>query len=1782
MFSGGGIKLSYFDRLKSGQFVSESNPKITGTIKVYRDRLVNLNSKNRSLVLKKLYNKRAFDITNVFQTDPYEIRSFLLSRNSGSILISNSIDRKLKEEDIEKAISIEKNLFQLKSEIEMVEKERGSNDLYVGYPFVEGTFKDSTFLRAPLFLFPVSVIKEDYRWYLVNRAEDDVMVNRTFALANEKYNEVKINEELLDFDEFDANEFLKWGVNYYKELNIEISCKNFSMDKILNPLIKFENYTKSTMPQIKSGDMYLVNSIVLGQFPVGGSAIYEDYKELIKENAYGKQVIGLLGDSETEESAEEEVVVNEKNLNLISDMDYSQEKAVVRSSKDSNLVIYGPPGTGKSQVIVNIIANSLAKGDKVLMVSQKKAALDVVYTRLSNLGFGDFIGYVHDYNQDRKTVYNKIINMIDNSVYFDFNIRQYNELSRKIDDNINKLDKIADSLNLEREFGLTLRELLANSKSKLDVYSELFAERFSLFENLNNEELKDMIKTLENNKAYLKFDFKSNPVKNRTDYSKLQNLDRQRIITIINELKDGIIGFDSKMGFLEILNLIIHELPSFEEMLKDHFASKFTEAKNDFINGLTNNLNRYQKNADSSLLAIWDKLKLKINEEVQNIDNLLAQVTEALDKFQQYNILISEEKAANISELMNNSKIYSEGKWYSLDKYKAKKFLKKEFAGEKLDNIIKLIASTNGFLEIYNDLNKKIPKLGIKYEQNFQVFLGKLNKEKASLEVLKNKLKSIVGLEYQITDIKYGNDKLFNKLELTDISNYSKQFAGIVYEIQSNKYCNIVKDLEAYKTSLDNYCDNCFITINTIKANNYVRDNVVEDKASDVFNHLEVVEAFEKYDKFDINQSETAISNIKNIINKSADNKELLKELRAKVPILWSFSEDIHNKVINKKLLEEGVKLHEEFLSFLIKVGESIDSQQLKGFIQEITLNFKKFDSSLKQYINAAEVVLDAADKLAKYFKPKYIYNLKIKVLKGTEVIAELEASRDQISNEFDDIVLFDYNKNSFTSYEKNLIKILEEEVGEDQERIDNYSEVIRNTVYLVWIEEIRNKDSEVLTLIGKEDEIRNDTYKMMGIKKKAARDFIRKGVYDKVNELPYKIGKTNLRRLKAEASKKRKLLPLRRFIKQFYNEGVEDILPCWLVTPEVASAIFPLKENLFDIVIFDEASQMYVENAIPIIYRTKRVVVAGDDKQLQPSDLYTVKLDVDSLEDEDEEDEYVDNLSLEEKSLIDLTKHKYNSTALNYHYRSNYEQLIAFSNNAFYEGNVQIVPNISKEEIPPIERVKVDGLWIDKKNSEEAKYIVKLVKHILLNRKNNETIGIITFNSTQQDHITELLDKECIIDSQFSQLYLKETNNKENEDRNIFVKNIENVQGDERDIIIFSIGYGKDEKGKIRANFGLLNREGGENRLNVAISRARQKVVVVTSIEPEELSVEGSKNRGPILLKEYLKYARTVTQGDNEGATAILEGLLDKDNVSRPRQQEDSINIFEEELYDSLVKLGYIVHRNIGVSNYKLDMAIFDKELEQYILGIECDGRMYSLAESARERDIYRQKFFETRGWSLYRAWSYNWWKDSKKEIENINSLVRKNKESLQGNKALEKLTILPYHSKLKEQEAKESLTNINKTQVSEAVQSYESSAPNNTMQKEDVKSNKDKPKELKDIIVEAIMNHSIIKKRKEYRFRYENLKQYVEEQTGKKILDLDFIRTIEKSLSNILFYDKARDVFITIYDNEDEVAVNSSDGGELNYTDKIFVKKQKGQELSDWEEQWLIDTRNSRVRRS
>ena len=244
-------------------------------------------------------------------------------------------------------------------------------------------------------------------------------------------------------------------------------------------------------------------------------------------------------------------------------------------------------------------------------------------------------------------------------------------------------------------------------------------------------------------------------------------------------------------------------------------------------------------------------------------------------------------------------------------------------------------------------------------------------------------------------------------------------------------------------------------------------------------------------------------------------------------------------------------------------------------------------------------------------------------------------------------------------------------------------------------------------------------------------------------------------------------------------------------------------------------------------------------------------------------------------------------------------------------------------------------------------------------------------------------MEKQCFADDEFRNLYIREKSRVDNgEDVSLFVKNLENVQGDERDIIIFSIAYAENEFGKVNAIFGSLSNEGGENRLNVAITRAKQKIYVVTSIEPEQLKVENSKYLGPKLLKSYLTYARAVSNGNAEEVKTILDSFSEKTSA---KKTISNVLPIEHQIADKLKKLGYKAEVDLGNSNSKISVAVYDRKKDKYVLGIETDQTVIQSSPSAMERDVFRNEFLKSKGWKTYRVWSRDWWHNHNQVINNI-----------------------------------------------------------------------------------------------------------------------------------------------------------------------------------------------------
>ncbi len=619
-----------------------------------------------------------------------------------------------------------------------------------------------------------------------------------------------------------------------------------------------------------------------------------------------------------------------------------------------------------------------------------------------------------------------------------------------------------------------------------------------------------------------------------------------------------------------------------------------------------------------------------------------------------------------------------------------------------------------------------------------------------------------------------------------------------------------------------------------------------------------------------------------------------------------------------------------------------------------------------------------ALDKLKQVVKDEFVEYLK------SQSLATIKKTLESMNNtieEIPEIQNYEYKLRDIEGAQKSILKIC---TNEQTVHGLPWQELVRDEVYAYWIDYIE-KENPILQ--GKPFEsyiIQKERLRQL-IKEK--RNILRQKLItdiksNTVNVPKYKRNKSpeqlTWSKFAAEVGKQRRLRPLRKLFED-YRSFVFGIAPCWLATPDSVSDIFPLEKGLFDLIIYDEASQCAVEDALPSMYRGKRIIIAGDEKQLRPFDLFQIKEEY-----EDEEDE-----SIISESLFVLAKRIYGFRYLNWHYRSKYQDLIDFSNHAFYDGRLQVAPNvIRKPKNPPIRWICCNGTWNESTNLVEAKQVADEIMHILVQYKENEkfpSIGVITFNEPQQMAVLDEIERKREEDSEFDELMVKDK--QRSLDDQIFVKNIENVQGDERDIIIFSVAYARDPEGVFRLQFGTLNQDGGENRLNVAVTRARQEIIMIVSIEPSDIKPDQVKNSGRQRLRDYLSYAQAISQLDEARTRQILSELNEGFLVS-----SDNLNYklfdskFEELVCNRLEALNYAVATQVGYSGYRIDLAVVHPEDQsRYILGIECDGANFHSAKSTRERDVMRQEFLEDRGWKIERIWSHDWWRDPQKEIDRI-----------------------------------------------------------------------------------------------------------------------------------------------------------------------------------------------------
>ena len=1325
----------------------------------YLRRLTNLSGNNRSLYLPRL-SEQFLDLHDLSQLNKEKSFGIIEALLAGKKkMLCAILDSRM-----EIVNEVSKKLKKLQRFDQFLFEERGSKDLHIGWPFVSGKFSDGTLVRCPLLYFPVELFTENKEWFIRLREGEDIIFNKSFILAHSFYNQVNVDESLLEetFDdtERDSTVFLTAVYQMIQKSTIDL---NFNADNYRNELNAFPNYKKEEFEtEHQVGVLKLFPEAVLGIFPQAGSYLVPDYLDLLEN-----QRIHDLEEFFEERSTAEKPIdtpdlnfihhVREDKLYSTFPMDAWQENALKAVKLGHSLVVEGPPGTGKSQLICNLIANAMATGKRVLVVCQKRAALDVVYARMKDHQFSDYLALVHDFKNDRKEIYEKLTRQIDrvneyrtrnNSADAIQLERKFLTLSHRIDQIVEELEEFRKALFNDRESGVSVKELYL--RSDLSAPSVNLKQEYHYFK---YNELDDFLRRLDTYVYYAK-KFKTDDYvwRDRKSFSKLGASDLRKILHVIAEVP----------VFFESLSARLNELFSVSPDLNE-----------------------------CSLL-------IEREGHIDEMHELLS--SKSIYSYFQFMMDVDDDETSEL--------------W--------------------LANMQRVI------MDCFSDIG---PEASVPANQlvELQEALHR------SLRVRSNFLGLV---RWQL----FSKDKILIKRTLV-----------------ANKLKNDKEGLKALEKMLDIRL-NLEHNLSKIKARSWLTDLPVG------------------YQRGQLNQ--------------------------------W-FENQF--QALRAKLIYTSINGLKEF----IHPGQ-LSQQELKKKLASL---FKTL-SGLTLKIAQWEI----------YLTQSMIRMLAHKPDRAVALAAQLKEDFDAISE-------FDKLDELISTTEKNVITRIRQEIPDwDQE---GYRNIFLNSIALSWIEHIELKypvlrivSSEKLSLL--ENELRDHIKEKEVISNEILMIRARETV---VNDLAFNRlnNQVTYRDLHHQTTKKKKIWPVRKLVTEF-EEELFRLLPCWLASPESVSAIFPMKE-MFDLVIFDEASQCFAERGIPAMYRARQIVVAGDSRQLRPGDLYQVRWQEEGQE---------DDANLEVESLLDLSSRYFIKVQLNGHYRSQSLELIDFSNRHFYEGQLRLLPdrrNVNNAQ-SPLHYHKVNGMWEKNINTVEADIIAAMVLR-LHQEFPAKKIGVITFNAPQQNHVLDMIEEKFNL-------------SKVNIPASLFVKNIENVQGDERDIIIFSIGYAPDAKGRMNMQFGSLNMSGGENRLNVAVTRAREQIIIVSSIWPEDLRTEDSKNAGPKLLKEYLTYAREAAQGNF------------KPMLTPSRQRADwylkrKIKTWSENKFPEA-----------SLEDDRLPFADLSVKLADHYAGlILTDDDQYDESLSAKSAHASVSFILDSKNWKHTRMFSRNYWKDSEKFFNEVSKFM-------------------------------------------------------------------------------------------------------------------------------------------------------------------------------------------------
>ena len=1587
-----------------------------------RNRLINFRESKRSSVniltpsYETIFEKIAIREGNM--TFPYSKK--MIIDDDGDEVSESVIEGDFKTN--KSVADLQKTLRVLRYRANTSIEEQGINILFLTFGMLKWKESDdsSDVLSSPIVLVPVKLTIESLTSpYVLSPHEDEIVVNPTLLHKLD-------NDFGIKFPDFDGTQD---GISdYLDKCESVVENKGWTIDRTVHLTIL--SFLKINMYK----DLER-NKEKLSSHPIISAIAGEGDTFILPDG---------LNDYDHDK--------NERPINVfqVVDADASQQDAILLSKKSVSFVLQGPPGTGKSQTITNIISEALADGKKVLFVSEKMAALQVVYNRLSSVGLADFCFTLHSHKANKKEILRELANSIS------VNRKKVRDEALTQLDNLEKKRK---SLNEYHEqlhtpcSALNITIFDVNGRlSKLKAVPEIIfpisdVEKTDIHE-LNNRKylLGELSKTIgKRSEDYnrnvwrgAKIDYVSNELRHDIDSNVTE------LVPLLHSLNDKITECAEKLNLagkhslaggerlVELLK-VLKESPLIpERWLSDNIENLLVNAEecrcaasqikinHQFIKDnyrpeilSVNCIDKFDSLLESEGMVLFAYSCSDKNKLVQNLANnsqVLCNNIGVIEK-----IFSFAEKTATdiglevpkcISELNRFEKslnslisildVNPTESWFSTDKFaqiKASVSVNQQLhecyaakVASVLENFDKEILKVDyypilqrfrgeydSFLRIFRPQYRKDIKLLRGFSRtgeklNFNTAIATLNllkeiaEDKERISLIKDQCENNYGSYYQGTDTQW--DDLQNKLSafelfVCDRNKISPKLRQLLVDgkLPLN---DVIQFVDSY-TSSD--IDNRVAGIDRILLLDSIRSKKVEDLIEIVRHSISVSEQFlNKYNE------------LKNYRNTDASYMEIVSDLN-KIVSYQSAKNSIESKQDEFKnvfaFYYKGLDTNWDSLYQALCFAKDLKSCIADYAIPNELASKICSDSSCVDYCREAyedlTIVVDSLSKPFNWF-------------------ASLFEERKEFV-EYDLLDLADYlmscknNKHQleeWVDYQSNREKCAEAGLSSYIDQIDkmlidsNYIvDAYLKRFYRLWLDKILPMFPAVRDFRSRIQEQNIREFNALDKEQfKIAQARVRERLVSRIPDFnAITTSRDEIGILKRELNKQRRIMPLRKLFKAIPNL-LSALKPCFMMSPLSVSVFLEAQGYEFDMVVFDEASQVHTEDAIGAIMRGKQIIIVGDTKQLPPTSFFATSLNDEAFDIEDSEEN--DNDAVSYESILDEALTILPERSLQWHYRSRDEHLIAFSNIKIYNNSLITFPSaVEREADLGVEYVHVTNGVYDrggkKNNIVEAKRVAPLlIEHI--KKHPNRSLGVVTFSEAQQNAVDAALRQMRLNNSAYERFFA------DNIDEPFFIKNLENVQGDERDTIIFSIGYAKDNNGVMYMNFGPLSRDGGYRRLNVAITRAKYNVKLVGSIQATDIDLDKTSSEGVKLLRYYIEYAQ---QG-----IAALNKELDYNN---------DLNFdspFEESVYDFLSAKGYEVVTQVGCSGYRIDMAVKSPtDSGKFAIGIECDGATYHSSRTARERDRLRQTVLEDMGWTLYRIWSTDWIKSQKEEE---NKLVR------------------------------------------------------------------------------------------------------------------------------------------------------------------------------------------------